>query len=705
MPRLYGARRDGARLSRLLPPSSAARWRRRSPRRRHAGTRAGERPLDRVPPRTRLKSVVGEGATIEILDDQARELQHVAAPRRATHPRRRRRPRRRQPGAAGREHRRRSTASPTPRSRSGARRSPSTGRWPGTVRVRPIAITCLRRLQGDAQADARRPAAPDPGDRGDGAALGLPVLEIQGMEADDVDGHARRARRSERLDVVLVTSDKDMLQLVNDRIRLYQPVGPTSGGRTRHACARARSTWVDRDAVIEKWGVTPEQIRDVLALMGDSIDNIPGVAGVGAEDGGRADLAIRLDGRALRAARRGGEEGADQKLATHREQALRSRASWSPLATELDLPVGWEDLTVRPAPARRAAGAGAPLRAGPARAHRATKRCRTREVGFTPVGAARRRRAGSAATGAGATQPARASATCSRRASRPPRARTSEPRPFESSAASVGDRHAAGTSRTGAASSCWSADAPRVEDCEARLEAVRARAAPTVSRLFPVIDSGRPRTRAGRRPRIVGARRHRRLTFRSVTRPACVSRLEQVRERLGAVLADPGVPKIGEDLKVASHALADRSGSSSEGLELDLHVGSVPARPRARSRRSRRWRATRSAVALPAARCRRRASRSAREPAAGRVAASGRARGRDAATRSPTRCVPSSRPAISGRSTARSSTRSFRCCSTWSAVASRSTAAVLVEMSRQSGQEIARLEGGALRARRRAHQS
>ena len=100
-------------------------------------------------------------------------------------------------------------------------------------------------------------------------ALGLPVLEIPGCEADDV--MATLAVLGERAghEVALVTSDKDMLQLVNDRVRLLSP-----GGRDEY-------TWVDRAAVHAKWGVAPEQIRDVLALMGDTSDNVPGVPGVG----------------------------------------------------------------------------------------------------------------------------------------------------------------------------------------------------------------------------------------------------------------------------------------------------------------------------------------------------------------------------------------------------------------------------------------
>jgi len=102
------------------------------------------------------------------------------------------------------------------------------------------------------------------------AALGLPVLEIPGCEADDVMATLAAVGERAGHEVVLVTSDKDMLQLVNERVTLLSPTG------RGEEYAR-----VDRAAVIAKWGVPPEQIRDVLALMGDTSDNVPGVPGVG----------------------------------------------------------------------------------------------------------------------------------------------------------------------------------------------------------------------------------------------------------------------------------------------------------------------------------------------------------------------------------------------------------------------------------------
>jgi DNA polymerase-1 len=101
-------------------------------------------------------------------------------------------------------------------------------------------------------------------------ALRTPVIEVPGYEADDVLGTLVERVADRDLEVVLVTGDKDMLQLVGPKVTVLSVLG-RSGERIVYDAARVR----------ERWGVDPAQIPDVLALMGDSIDNIPGVPGVG----------------------------------------------------------------------------------------------------------------------------------------------------------------------------------------------------------------------------------------------------------------------------------------------------------------------------------------------------------------------------------------------------------------------------------------
>jgi DNA polymerase-1 len=98
-------------------------------------------------------------------------------------------------------------------------------------------------------------------------AMGVPILTSQRYEADDVIGTLAEKAAAAGFEVAIVTGDKDFFQLVHDGVRVYNP--------------KEDGTWYDAAAVKERFGVTPEQVVDVLALMGDSIDNIKGVPGIG----------------------------------------------------------------------------------------------------------------------------------------------------------------------------------------------------------------------------------------------------------------------------------------------------------------------------------------------------------------------------------------------------------------------------------------
>ena len=103
-------------------------------------------------------------------------------------------------------------------------------------------------------------------------ALGVPVFTLAGYEADDVIGTLTRQASNKKIDVVIVTSDKDFFQLVNKNITVFNP--------------RDHGTWYDIAGVEKKFGVRPDQVIDVLALMGDAVDNVKGVPGIG-EKGAR----------------------------------------------------------------------------------------------------------------------------------------------------------------------------------------------------------------------------------------------------------------------------------------------------------------------------------------------------------------------------------------------------------------------------------
>src|SRR5262245_12488406 len=174
------------------------------------------------------------------------------------------------------------------------------------------------------------------------AALGLPLLEAPGYEADDVMATLARRAVEDAMDVVLVTSDKDLQQLVRPGVQVLSPRGR----------AGDEDLWLDEAAVEAKWGVKPSSLRDLLALMGDSVDNVPGVPGIGEKTAAKL---IAQFGTLEALYERLGEvdrESLRAKLAEHREAAFFSRKLVT-VQDDLALDFGWERLTVRPPDADR----------------------------------------------------------------------------------------------------------------------------------------------------------------------------------------------------------------------------------------------------------------------------------------------------------------------------------------------------------------
>ncbi len=154
-------------------------------------------------------------------------------------------------------------------------------------------------------------------------AMRIPILEFEGFEADDVIGAIAR-RASESIEVVIVSSDKDMLQLVNERVHMYNPV--------------KESIWYDPEETERFMGVKPGQVADMLALMGDSIDNIPGAPGIGEK--GAKDLITRFGSldALLDRAHEVERKTYRESLQNNREQILLSKQ----LATiDTTVPIVW----------------------------------------------------------------------------------------------------------------------------------------------------------------------------------------------------------------------------------------------------------------------------------------------------------------------------------------------------------------------------
>ncbi len=155
-------------------------------------------------------------------------------------------------------------------------------------------------------------------------ALRIPVLEFKGYEADDVIGTLAHRGVDAGADVVIVSSDKDMLQLVTDRVSMVNPAKDDE--------------WYDPAKVVEFMGVPPTQVIDLLALKGDSVDNIPGAPGIG--DKGAKDLIQRF-GSVEVAMERAAEverKAYRESLQNNREQIELSKR----LATiATDVPIEW----------------------------------------------------------------------------------------------------------------------------------------------------------------------------------------------------------------------------------------------------------------------------------------------------------------------------------------------------------------------------
>jgi DNA polymerase-1 len=141
-------------------------------------------------------------------------------------------------------------------------------------------------------------------------AMGVPIVTAEGYEADDVIGTLAKRAAGQGFEVAIVSIDKDFFQLVHDGIRVYDP--------------REDGAWFDESGVVEKFGVKPAQVTDVLALVGDTSDNVAGVPGIGKK--GAVDLITQfgsLDGLLEHA----GDLKPKQRdaLVTHRVAALQSR--------------------------------------------------------------------------------------------------------------------------------------------------------------------------------------------------------------------------------------------------------------------------------------------------------------------------------------------------------------------------------------------
>ncbi|GAB5348992.1 DNA polymerase I [Alteriqipengyuania sp. 357] len=170
-------------------------------------------------------------------------------------------------------------------------------------------------------------------------AFSLPCIEEAGLEADDIIASYARAAASQGWDVTIVSSDKDLMQLV----------GTSEAGGTIDMLDTMKNARIGPEEVEEKFGVPPELVGDVLALMGDSVDNIPGIYGVGPKT---ATKLIQDHGSltaALNAAPEMKKSKLKERLLEHRGDAELSRVLVT-LKEDCALPVPIEDMKLTAIP-------------------------------------------------------------------------------------------------------------------------------------------------------------------------------------------------------------------------------------------------------------------------------------------------------------------------------------------------------------------
>ncbi|MEZ5835372.1 MAG: DNA polymerase I [Geminicoccaceae bacterium] len=161
-----------------------------------------------------------------------------------------------------------------------------------------------------------------------GRAFGLPVVQLEGFEADDLIATYARAARERGQEVVVISSDKDLMQLVGDGIAMFDPM---------------KGKAIGPEEVVERFGVGPELVRDCLALAGDTSDNVPGVPGIGVKTAaqllgeyGSLESLLERAGEIRQPKRR-------QNLIEHADMARLSRDLVS-LREDVPLPVGLDEI-------------------------------------------------------------------------------------------------------------------------------------------------------------------------------------------------------------------------------------------------------------------------------------------------------------------------------------------------------------------------
>lgn len=162
-------------------------------------------------------------------------------------------------------------------------------------------------------------------------ALDIPVAEVEGVEADDVIGTLARQAERDGADVVIVSPDKDFQQLLSEKICLFRP-----------AYRGESFDPVTESSFKEKFGLNPEQFIDVLALMGDAADNVPGVPGIGEKTALKLLIEYQTLENVLSHAEEITGKRAREGLLNHSDSAILSKQLVT-ILTDVPLDLSWTD--------------------------------------------------------------------------------------------------------------------------------------------------------------------------------------------------------------------------------------------------------------------------------------------------------------------------------------------------------------------------
>jgi len=184
----------------------------------------------------------------------------------------------------------------------------------------------------DEEYKANRPPQPEPLIKEMVKAFGMKNIEKDGYEADDLIGTIADRAVKKDVDVYLVTPDKDFMQLVKEHVHMYKPDNKGNGFNI-----------IDREGVKEYFGVYPEKVIDVLAMIGDTSDNIPGVPGIGKKGAPKLINKYGSLETALEDAENISGKRAREGLLNYSKQALRAKKM---VTIETDVPetIEWEEL-------------------------------------------------------------------------------------------------------------------------------------------------------------------------------------------------------------------------------------------------------------------------------------------------------------------------------------------------------------------------